>query len=125
DAGKLVDYTHRESSFVDFRQTPTLQKMLTHSGPVIAKGDFNGDQRTDIVIGGAFGGSPTVVFLQQTDGTFTATDTLPTDAFEAGALAVLDANGDGISDIFVAPGATERPMTVKEAFQPLLFLGNG
>lgn len=121
----LLNYLHRESDFVDFHQTPTQQKMLTRNGPVIEQGDFNGDGLSDVVIGGAYRGSPTVVFYQQAGGTFTPGDTLPTEEMEVGALAVLDANGDGFADIFVAPGAAERPLRVTEAFQPLLFLGNG
>lgn len=121
---KVIDYVHRESDYVDFRQVPTLQKMLTHSGPAIAHGDFNGDGRSDVVIGGAYRGSPTVVYYEQSDGAYLAGDTLPTDQLEVGALAVLDVNEDGMADILVAPGASERPMSVREAFQPLLFLGS-
>lgn len=125
DVSQRLSFVHRESGYVDFNHTPTLQKMLTRNGPIIGQGDFNGDARTDVVIGGAFGGSPTVVFYQQPDGNFVAGDTLPTEQMEVGAIAVLDANADGKPDIFIAPGASENPMTHKEAFQPLLFLGNG
>ncbi|MEZ4776542.1 MAG: VCBS repeat-containing protein [Bacteroidia bacterium] len=125
EKNSLLKFEHKESNYVDFLRTPTLQKMLTRNGPVIAKGDFDGDTRTDIVIGGAFNGSPTVIFYQQPDGSFIPKDTLPTDQMEVGAIAVFDANQDGIADIFIAPGASENPMTQREAFQPLLFMGNG
>lgn len=124
-AADRLHYQHRESDFVDFHKTPTLQKMLTRCGPVIERGDFNGDRRMDIVIGGAYGGSPTVVYLQREDGYFIPWDTLPTEAVEVGALAILDANQDGFMDIFVAPGPSERPLSVATAFQPRLFLGTG
>lgn len=117
-----LTYQHRESNFVDFLQTPTLQKMLTRNGPPIEKADFNADGRTDVIIGGAYQGSPTVIFYQQGDGQFVAGDTLPTEQLEVGALAILDVNQDKRPDIFIAPGASERPMSVQEAFQPLLFL---
>ncbi|MDX2247510.1 MAG: VCBS repeat-containing protein [Bacteroidia bacterium] len=125
DKNHLLDFTHKESGYVDFLHTPTLQKMLTRNGPVIEPGDFNGDSRTDVIVGGAFGGSPTVIFYQQPDGSFVPHDTLPTGALEVGAIAVMDVNQDGISDIFIAPGASENPLSVTEAFQPLLFTGNG
>lgn len=123
DAGILPGFHQKESDFVDFRLTPTQQKMLTRNGPAIAKGDFNGDNRTDLVIGGAYHGSPTVVFYQQSNGKFALMDTLPTNQMEVGAIAVLDANQDGINDVFVTPGASERPLTDSAAFLPLLFLG--
>jgi hypothetical protein len=125
EAPGLLQYQHEESDYVDFRQFPTQQKMLTRNGPVIAKGDFDGDERMDVVIGGAYGGSPTVVYYQQTDGSFLPLDTLPTRQIEVGALAVFDANADGLSDIFVSPGSSERPMEAEGAYQPLLFLNNG
>lgn len=124
-ADHLLEYRHEESDYVDFREFPTQQKMLSRSGPVIEKGHFNEDDRTDIVIGGAYRGSPTVVFYQQVDGSFLPMDTLPTAQLEVGALAIYDFNQDGLDDIFVAPGTSERPMQAEEAHQPLLFLNNG
>lgn len=125
DISHLLKFEHKESNYVDFLRTPTLQKMLTRNGPVVAKGDLNGDSRTDIVFGGAFKGSPTVIFYQQPDGSFVPEDTLPTAQMEVGAIAVFDANQDGVTDIFIAPGASENAITTREAFQPLLFVGNG
>ncbi|MEJ2385453.1 MAG: FG-GAP-like repeat-containing protein, partial [Xanthomonadales bacterium] len=119
----LLNYRHQESDFVDFRQVPTQQRMLTRNGPTIVQGDFNRDGRPDVVVGGAYLGSPTVVYHQQANGRFLPADTLPTHQLEVGAIAVLDANGDGKQDIYIAPGASERPLNVREAFQPLLFLG--
>ncbi len=118
----LLNYTHQASDFVDFRQTPTLQKMLTRNSPVLAQGDFNGDQLTDMVIGGTYRGSPTVVYYQQPNGNFLPTDTLTT-SITVGDIAILDTNQDGIQDIFLVPGVSERPITAEKAYQPLLFLG--
>ncbi len=118
----LLNYIHQASDFVDFRQTPTLQKMLTRNSPVIAQGDLNGDQLIDIVIGGTYRGSPTVVYYQQPNGNFIPTDTL-TASITVGDIAVLDINQDGIQDIFLVPGVNERPITAEKVYQPLLFLG--
>ncbi|NJL77314.1 MAG: VCBS repeat-containing protein [Saprospiraceae bacterium] len=118
-----MNYTHQAADFIDFRQTPTLQKMLTRNGPVIAQGDFNGDQLADIVLGGTYRGSPTLVYYQQPNGNFVPKDTLPTASITVGDIAVLDINQDGFQDIFLVPGVSERPITAEKAYQPLLFLG--
>ena len=119
-----LKHIHQPSDFVDFRQTPTLQKMLTRNAPVLAQGDFNGDQLPDIVIGGTYRGSPTIVYHQQPNGNFLAADTLTT-SITVGDIALLDANKDGLLDIFLVPGVSERPISAEKAYQPLLFLGAG
>ncbi len=43
---------------------------------------------------------------------------------EVGALSVVDLNQDGFSDVVVAPGVSDQPMTVRDAYQPLLFMGS-
>jgi hypothetical protein len=44
---------------------------------------------------------------------------------EVGGLAVLDADQDGLSDIFVVPGPSEQPPGEQGAFTPILFLNTG
>ncbi|MEZ4989255.1 MAG: VCBS repeat-containing protein [Saprospiraceae bacterium] len=121
----FLHYQHEESDYVDFREFPTQQKMLTRNGPVIEKGNFNGDDQTDIIIGGAFRGSPTVVYFQEADGHFSPMDTLPTSQIEVGAIAVFDFNEDGLDDILVVPGTSERPMMAGASYQPLYFINTG
>ena len=120
----VLEYLHTPSAFVDFRQTPTLQKMVTRNGPVLESGDFNGDSVTDVIVGGCYQGSPTVVYLRSADAAAPAVpDTLQLHHLTVGAMAVADFNLDGFSDVLVAPGACERPFSAKEAYQPVLFLG--
>ncbi|HMS68598.1 MAG TPA: ASPIC/UnbV domain-containing protein, partial [Saprospiraceae bacterium] len=66
----IIQFNHKESDYVDFFVRPTLQKMLTRKGPVIKAGNFNGDTLTDFVIGGAYRGRPTQIFIQTTAGKF-------------------------------------------------------
>jgi hypothetical protein len=118
----ILAYMHREGQYVDFHKAPTLQKMLSRNGPVIAKGDFNRDGLEDVVVGGAFNGSPTVVFLQKSDGKFVSSDTLDYGQTEVGDLVVFDADGDGKHDILLVSGYNENTPFESKAYHPKLFL---
>lgn len=107
---QVLPYQHRESDFIDFNETFTLHKMLSKNGPVAAVGDLNGDQLNDVLIGGAYRGSPTQLFLQQKNGTFQAIAGLETVKQEVGALAIFDADQDGDNDILLASGSCEQPL---------------
>ncbi len=66
-------------------------------------GDFNGDNRPDIVTasGGGFSGFQLHTFLGRGDGTFTARQSLRTD-FGPSDIAIADFSGDGKNDLAVA-----------------------
>lgn len=118
-----IPYQHRESDFIDFNETFALHKMLSKNGPVAAVGDLNGDQLPDVVIGGAYRGSPSQVFLQQKNGAFVASSGLETLKQEIGALSIFDADQDGDQDILLAGGNNEQ--NLNELGQPQLWLNDG
>jgi hypothetical protein len=74
-------------------------------GPVVA-GDFSGDGRIDLVIGGC--NRQVTLFLQGNDGLLHASATAPIAPSTAGQSAVADLNGDGLADLALALGTGAR-----------------
>ena len=122
---QLLPFQHQQSDFNDFNQTFALHKMLSKNGPAAAVGDLNGDGLNDVVLGGAYRGSPGKIFLQQKNGSFTALPGLNAAECETGDLAIFDADGDGDQDILSVGGGNEQALEVKTAYQPILWLNDG
>ncbi|WP_373549256.1 VCBS repeat-containing protein [Haliscomenobacter sp.] len=122
---QLLPYQHQQSDFNDFNQTFALHKMRSKNGPAAAVGDLNGDGLNDVVFGNAYRGRPGNIFLQQKNGSFKALPGLNTAEFETGDLAIFDADGDGDQDILSVGGGNEQALTVKTAYQPILWLNDG
>ena len=103
---KIV-YRHREQEYPDFHTEPLLPHQFSKTGPGIAIGDINGDQRDDFYVGNA-SGQKRKVFMQQPDGTFRSRDLNPSTQTgeDVGAL-FFDADGDGDNDLYVAKGSNE------------------
>lgn len=104
------DFKHIENDFNDIKKEPLLYKQQSVYGPYTAKGDLDGNGWEDIVIGGSCG-NPAVIYYQQTDGSFELNipQCFKKDAiFEDGGIALLDANSDGKTDVFIAAGGNEN-----------------
>ncbi len=123
---EILNYQHTEANYNDFNQFGALHKMYSKAGPAIAKADINHDGLQDIIIGGAYNGSETRVYLQDLGGHFKANQEITTSKnMEVGALAIFDADNDGDQDLMMAGGGIERPLHVQEAYQPQLWLNDG
>lgn len=107
-----IDYTDKESAFVDFKINSLLPFQLSKTGPCLAKADINRDGTEDLFIGGA-AGQESILFLQNKEGHFSAAVNQPwnnkKECANTDAL-FFDADGDGDSDLYlVSGGATYIP----------------
>ncbi|MDO1444953.1 VCBS repeat-containing protein [Rhodocytophaga aerolata] len=122
----LVDFTHQEENFVDFKIQRLLPNALSAQGPHIAKGDVNGDGRQDLFVCGARG-QESKLFLQKADGTFHAlpqADLAKDAAAEDTDASFFDADGDKDLDLLVVSGGYCFPAN-DPSLQPRLYVNDG
>ncbi len=122
-----IDFTDISPETNDFERQLLLTHQLSYNGPEIAKGDLNNDGLDDLVIGGSRGNS-TSLFLQNKGGSFTkkAIGAFESDkACHDGALAIFDADNDGLQDIFIASGGYHDFQENAKELADRLYLNKG
>ena len=98
-------FKHKENAYDDFAKEILLPYKQSTLGPIISKGDLNGDGKADLFVGGA-AGQASRIFIQG-DGQFTAVKSSVLDqdaAAEDMEAAFLDIDGDGDQDVYVVSG---------------------
>lgn len=120
-----INFTHRESDYVDFKQTAAMHKMLSRSGFALAVGDVNGDGLDDCFVGGSYRGSDAGLFWQTAAGGFTKKPFPAQVSREATHALFFDADGDQDLDLYVVYGGNERPISDKAFYQDQLYLNDG
>ncbi|NMC39789.1 MAG: VCBS repeat-containing protein [Bacteroidales bacterium] len=120
----ILDYTHLQNDFNDFLLG---QKIIPHkfsqTGPVIEKGDINGDGLEDLIIG-ATNKQPAMVYLRRGAGFQRAEIpglTTSKGVTESG-IAVTDYDNDGDNDIVVLAGGYENER--EEDYQHFIYENN-
>jgi hypothetical protein len=123
-----VHYQHREIDFPDFNIQKLLPHKLSEYGPGLAVGDIDKNGLDDIVCGGSFSYSPTIL-MQQANGSFTSRDLIPgannlNKPSEDMGLLLFDADGDGDLDLYIASGSYENAPN-SASYQDQLFVNDG
>lgn len=126
DPEKILNYTHVENTYNDFKKEPLLPNMLSTQGPKMSVGDVNADGLDDIYIGGAKG-TAGQLFLQSAKAGFRE---INQPAFVADQQCedmeslFLDADGDKDLDLYVCSGGNEAPEGSTD-YQDRLYINNG
>ena len=117
----LLIYNHRQKDYIDFFYgQPVIPHKFSQIGPAMAKGDINGDNKEDIIIGST-NLLPTTIFLRKGAG-FEKTEipllsTLK--EFSETAIAVINIDNDGDNDIIALAGGD--PATLITMALPICF----
>jgi hypothetical protein len=106
---RSMSYVHKENPFIDFKQEPLLEHMLSNKGPVLASEDINNDGLKDLFIGGS-AGEEAQLLIQKANGQFTPkkiADFAIDKAHEDAGCLFVDVNGDQYLDLYVSSGSNE------------------
>lgn len=102
----ISNWQHQKYVYSDFSREKLLVHMRSTEGAALCTGDINGDQLTDVYIGGARNQAG-VLWVQNDSGEFTSTQP---NLFEQDAqsedtdCAFFDATGNGVDDLYVVSG---------------------
>lgn len=123
----LIDYKLAEIEINDFKRQPLLVNPLSFTGPCMIKGDVNNDGLEDIYLGGG-SGKAGALYIQQKNGAFIQKIEI---AFEADSYCedadgfFFDANGDGLTDLYIVSGGYHNYSASDPLLQDRLYLNDG
>jgi hypothetical protein len=122
-----INYTHRDYDFVDFNIQSILPHKLSEYSPALAAADLDGNGVDDLVMGGN-AANPARVFLQQPNGSFVQKElyaaTHASGNYKDQGILIVDANGDGKQDIYVASGGFHKA-SGDNCYQDRLYINDG
>lgn len=120
-----ISFNHKENKYNDFEAFPLNTWMLSELGPLITKGDVNGDGLEDFFVGNAFG-SPAAIYIQSANGQFNSSNPQLWEkekAFEDHGAVFCDLDVDGDQDLIVISGGFEAPKEVrKDAWRHRIYI---
>ncbi len=121
----LINYTHAEEGYNDFKRQPLLLSMLTTCGPIMATGDVNNDGRVDVFVGGSQG-NPGGLFIQNSRGGFDVSVSVNFDKQFTDADALFfDADGDKDLDLYIVSGGYNDYEATDKSLQDRLYMNDG
>lgn len=118
----VIEFAHSETTYNDFDVQPLLYHGFSNQGPGLAVGDINADGLQDVFVGGAYGFNSTI-FVQDRSGKFSPLKIPGSELYEDLGALFFDANNDGLQDLYVVSGGSER-YNGHEAYQDRLYLNN-
>ncbi|MCG8308346.1 MAG: VCBS repeat-containing protein [Cytophagales bacterium] len=121
-----INYKHTENELDDFKREMMLPHRMSAFGPALAVGDVDNNGLDDFFIGASFGRAGQI-YLQQSDGKFKQSYSLPwivdVKSEDVGAV-FFDAEGDRDLDLYVVSGGNEMPAGSNE-YKDRLYLNDG
>jgi len=111
-----ISFDHKENKYNDFEAFPLNIWKLSELGPLIAKGDVNGDGLEDFYVGNALS-SPSALYIQSANGKFNLSNQALWDkekAYEDHGAVFADLDGDKDQDLLVLSGGFEAPKEVRK-----------
>ncbi len=121
----LESFLHEEDEFLDFEKFFLNPWKVTELGPLLTKGDVNGDGLEDFFVGNTFD-KPAAIFVQSAGGKFARTNQAFLESekiYEDHGGLFFDADGDKDQDLFVISGGAEAVSPL--AWSPRLYLNDG
>ena len=124
-----LNYTHKQSDYIDFNIQKLLPHKFTEYGPALAAGDVNGDGIEDLVVGGNAIENSTL-FIQQASGAFVKKPLAQPVNYTPGfqmtdmGLSLFDADGDGDLDLYIARGGYDAPEN-SDAYKDKFYVNDG
>jgi len=106
---KNMAIKHVENTYDDYKKQVLLPYRTSSLGPVLTKGDANGDGLEDLFIGSATGQLSILLFNTGGGGFNVSRNFLLEDkVYEDGGAAFFDVDGDGDNDLLVSSGGSEN-----------------
>lgn len=112
-------FDHKEDNYLDFTREKLIPYRASDRGPGVALGDFNGDKKTDLILGGSKFGSAQL-YLQK-DGKLirSSEDVFASDKVkEITTMVAEDFDNDGLKEVFFGAGGADfsgRSPALKDA----------
>ena len=120
-----LSYRHKEDNFDDFEKEILLPYKQSTLGPLLTKGDLNGDGKEDLFISGATGEAGQIFVQEKAKFKRISNPVLEADAiYEDLGAVFLDVDSDGDQDLFVVSGGNSFERGTKY-YHDRLYLNDG